>query len=275
MQPGIYANIPEAEYHASPGVSKSRLTRHARAPRLGQEPQPDTASMRFGTLAHAMILQPQLADSLFFTTDLKTLDPRTAAYKDEAERAQGRQLVKRRDMEAAQRLRDAVMAHPAARELLAPGLLPEQSVFWIDGETDLLCRGRVDGIRLDQRLVVDLKCTRDAGRREFGRSVGRYRYHWQDAFYSEGVEAAGGWTPAAFVFIAVEPEWPHLTACYELPQAVRARASEQVHAQLRHFHACLQTDCWPGLSEMIEELDVPAWALSDEAPPAEEMLEAA
>lgn len=262
-EPGLYDAIPEEQYHASPGVSVSRLKTFAKAPakaRYGKNKE--TGSLRFGSLIHTAILEPDQLDLRYMVSDLERFDPRTAAYKEESLKARGRELVKRAEYEEALRIQDAVHAHPSAGALLKGDLRVEQSFYWIDPETGLLCRGRADGLHMDMRAIVDLKSTQDASpdRRGFAMSCGEYKYHWQDAFYREGIEAVTGWEPEAFVFIAVEKDRPYLVGTYELEPVAVERGREDVHEQLRAYAKCLKDDYWPGYSGDIEPLAMPTWA---------------
>ena len=48
------------EYHASPAVSNSKLSRFLESPRLMNTPRKKTPSLRWGSLVHTIILEPQL-----------------------------------------------------------------------------------------------------------------------------------------------------------------------------------------------------------------------
>lgn len=260
MQPGIYDGIPEDQYHASPGVSKSRLKRFSEAPAKVLVPLRTTKAMETGTLLHSLLLEPVRFESSYFVTDLERLDPRTAAYKDEETRAQGRRLVKRAEYDEACRMRDAAMLHPIVREMVVPELLVEQSAYWIDAPSKLLCRGRMDGIHLGYRAVLDYKTTENAGPREFARTAANFRYEWQDAMYREGIRRAAGWDVDVFLFIAQEKSPPYLTACYEIEPSDRERGADQVCELLLRYAECERTGIWPGYSDKIEMLKLPAWA---------------
>ncbi|WP_431860084.1 PD-(D/E)XK nuclease-like domain-containing protein [Azospirillum sp.] len=262
MEPGIYPNIPEDEYHASNGVSVSKLKIFAKAPakaRYGEKKE--AKALSFGSLIHCAVLQSHLLETLYHPCDLERLNPRDGAYKEEAAKAMGRELVKRPEFENALRIRDAVHKHPVAAELLKPQLLVEQSFYWIDEETGLLCRGRADGIRPEMRILVDLKSTEDASEVEFGWSCRNYKYHWQDAFYRDGVEAACGWTPEAFIFLAVEKEAPFLVGAYELSPADLEEGRQEVRAQLTRYADCQRNNDWPGYSPTLETLTLPRRAV--------------
>lgn len=260
MEPGLYEGIPEDEYHRSAGVSVSTLKRFAEAPAKALVRRPETKSLAIGSLVHMALLQPHLLEQTYYVTDLDRISDREKATKDEREKAQGRELVKRKDWDAAMRLRDAVMRHPTVRDLIVPEhLILETSMYWTDPVTGLLCRGRADVIRMDWRVLIDIKSTEDASREGFAKSVGNYRYHWQDWFYRWGLGHAAGWRPESFVFISVEKEEPYLVGCYELTPQTLEKAEREVRDMLDAYAECTRTGIWPGYSEALEPLDLPHW----------------
>jgi exodeoxyribonuclease VIII len=164
------------------------------------------------------------------------------------------------------RMRDAVMAHPAARALMtAPGKA-EQSVYWVDEVTGVLCRCRPDKW-LDTGYIADLKTTEDASPEAFGKSIATYAYDVQDAFYTDGCAAAGR-PIRGFLFVAVEK-----TACvvdgvamgvavYRLDDVSRDIGRAKYRADLATYAECKRTGVWPCYGTKIQEISVPAWSLS-------------
>lgn len=260
MEPGIYDGIPEDDYHASPGVSVSRLKVFAEAPAKAKfGSKKETAALALGSLIHCAVLEPDDLEHRYQVTDLERRG--TKAWEAEEAAAAGRELIKRPDYEEALRIRDAAHAHPVAREILKPGpLLVEQSMYWLDPATGLLCRGRVDGMRVDMRVLADVKSTADASPEGFARAVAEYRYHWQEAFYVDGVKAAAGWTPEAFIFFAIEKEPPYLVGAYEVPPDDVERGRQRVREELERYAECERTNHWPGYSTTLESLHLPHWA---------------
>jgi exodeoxyribonuclease VIII len=259
---GLHLDVPEDEYHASDSVSSSRIKAFLEAPAKVQAPSPDTQSLRFGSLCHTAILQPDKLESIYCVTDLERINKKDKATQAEQERAGARQLVKRPDWDEALRLRDAVHAHPTARDMLAPvGLLTEVSGAWDDQATGLRCRKRSDALRTDWKAVVDLKSTQDASPEGFAKSVANYQYHIQQAHYCAGL--AEVWhRPEAFFFIAVEKEPPFLIGIYELDvEAVRLGEALRRRA-LDGWAECIRTGIWPGYAETPVSLSLPAWAVS-------------
>ena len=64
MQPGIYDNIPNADYHGGQGISKSGLDLIAKSPAhfaaAKLEPREPTKAQALGTAIHALILEPDV-----------------------------------------------------------------------------------------------------------------------------------------------------------------------------------------------------------------------
>src|SRR5512143_2033910 len=114
-------------------------------------------------------------------------------------------------------VRDAVHGHPTARALLSDGAA-EQSAWWLDPETGLLCKCRPDWSR--PGLLLDLKTASDASPAGFFRALERYRYHVQAAYALDGWPQAGGGAVDQFLFVVVEKALPYAVALYELSSAL-------------------------------------------------------
>ncbi len=156
-------------------------------------------------------------------------------------------------------MRDALMAHPAANRLLTsvPGKA-EQSFYWVDQKTGELCRMRPDWLR-DDDLIVDLKTTEDASAEGFARSIAKFRYDVQDAFYSDGFEAVTGRKPKGFVFIAVEKKPPYAVGVYVLDAESKELGRAMYRADLDRFAECVKSNTWPGYGDKIVKVMLPAW----------------
>ena len=257
-------DLTNAEYHASPAISKSGLDLIRKAPALYRwrqvNPAEQTPAMRLGTLTHAVVLEPDLFDRET-AVQPEGINRRTsvgradwAAFELEAE---GREIITNEEGAKLAAIRDAVRSHPAAAKALAGSPVIEQSIFWdVDG---IACRCRPDAAT-ERGVIVDLKTTRDASPDGFAKSVAQYRYHVQAAFYSDGDRAAFGEAPRGFVFIAVETEPPYLVAVYVASEAMTNLGRHDYRADLETFRECLAADTWPGYSSSPLTLDLPKWA---------------
>jgi exodeoxyribonuclease VIII len=262
--PTIRHDLTNAEYHASPAISKSGLDLIRKAPALYRwrqaNPTEQTPAMRLGTLTHTAVLEPHYFDQETITRP-EGIDRRTSAGKADWAafeiQAEGREIITGEEMAKLQAIRDAVHAHPAAAKALAGRPTIEQSIFWdADG---IACRCRPDAVT-QRGVIVDLKTTRDASPDGFAKSVAQYRYHVQAAFYSDGYRAAFGEAPRGFVFIAVETEPPYLVAVYVASETMTSRGRIEYQTDLDTFRECLASDCWPGYSSSPLTLDLPKWA---------------
>lgn len=309
IKPGVYAGIPNADYHSGPGISKSGLDIVRRSPLHYQhsltarrDPTPD---QRIGTLAHALILEPETIwehyaspfiapEGALATVDelkerLKGLglpiggkkaelaarlleaDPSAILLDDaralHAETVGDRAIVSADEMTQAEAIRDAVMAHPAAGKLLAPGSgVAELSAYWRDQETGSLCRCRPDWWRHDG-IVVDLKTARDASPEGFSKSILGWRYHVQAAYYLDGIKSARAArgvkmpAPKAFVFVAVEKAAPYAVGVYTLDAQSVEIGRREYREDLAAYAQCRNSDVWPGYGDKIQSISLPEWRL--------------
>lgn len=172
------------------------------------------------------------------------------------------------------RMRDAVMAHPAAAALLtgAPGVA-ERSVYWTDPDTGLLCRCRPDFWREDG-IIVDVKTTEDASAESFARSIANWRYHVQAPYYMDGINLMreqarrSDIKPAkAFAFLAVEKSARVVdgvalgVAVYVLDAQSMELGRAEYRQDLDAINTCTRSGMWPGYGDKIQSLSLPQWAL--------------
>lgn len=261
----IVIDMSNDDYHAHPSISKSGLDLIRRAPSLylwrQQHKQPFKACYRTGTLAHTLLLEPDRFEREVMVMpkfDRRTTVGKLAHEAFIAEHGQ-RDYATEEEYELLKGMREAVWNHPAANRLLSKDGVAEQSIFWTDPVTGLQCRCRPDKLRIDD-IVIDFKTARDASPAGFARSVTNYRYHVQDPFYCDGIKAYTGTMPK-FVFIAVEPEPPHLVGVYVLTEEAKATGRKLYQQDLATLKTCMQTGNWPGYGDKILPLDLPKWAM--------------
>ena len=266
MEPGIRNDLSNDTYHATAGISKSGLDLIARSPAhyaarylqgVRQEPTP---AMTEGTAFHAAALEPErFAADYVVSPDVRR---GTKAWDAFVAKHPGREILKPADYDRIARMAEAVHRHTFARTLLTGGRT-EQSVFWRDEETGVLCKCRPDYWRADN-TIVDLKSTTDAGRVAFEKAVAKYRYHVQAAFFADGIHSVTGIEPGIFdldfCFIAVEKEPPYGGAVY-LASAAMVETGRRIYRENLALYAdCLNAGIWPGYPETVQTIDLPRWA---------------
>src|SRR5207237_1501075 len=163
----------------------------------------------------------------------------------------------------------ALRAHPIASRLLHPhGGEPEVSLFWHDPEHDVDRRARVDWLRTpdpDGRLILaDYKTTSGstgAAPADFARSVARYGYAQQAAWYADLVVGLGLARTAPFLFIAQETTPPYLVSVTQLDEPALDAGRALNRKAMRLFRDCTDSGVWPGLTEdEIATISLPPWA---------------
>jgi len=264
LAPGLYPNIPMEEYHQLPGVSQSMLKtlRDLSPAHLKWQmdhPSPSTPAQILGSAVHDCVLLPEL----FETAWVRNVegDGRTKAVKEAraalaAEHPEAT-VLSASDHDTCLAIRDAIAAHPKARQLLIGDA--EQSALWIDEPTGVLARGRFDLLGHKTGTIVDLKTTRCAARDPFHRDIWNYGYHIQAAHYLGGAKALG--LPFRnFAFVAIEKDPPYGVALYELSIEAIQDGTRELRPLLDRYAECLESDTWPGYSENVEVIDIPVWA---------------
>jgi len=193
------------EYHASPAVSNSKLSRFLESPRLMNTPRKKTPSLRWGSLVHTIILEPQLVGTEWAVMP-EGLDKGKGAKarEEEFEMASiGKEIVSHDEYVQLCNIAKAVQEDTEASALLSGEGVNEASFFWTDPITGIEMRCRPDRYREDG-LIVDAKTTPSIEHFAFRRSCWEFGYDRQSALYTDGIEIATGKKPTGFAFIAIE-----------------------------------------------------------------------
>jgi exodeoxyribonuclease VIII len=270
-------------YHAHPAISKSGLDLIARSPlhfwaryldpnRVPTEP---TAAMRLGTAVHTHVLELDQWQQRYITAP-EGIDRRYKVGKEawaafEAQ-SEGRTVISREDADLVMAMGRSVFGHPAAAMLLGLPGKAETTHMWTDAATGLQCKCRPDWLTDDGRLIVDLKTTENASPREFARSIAEWRYHVQAAWYLDGLEQATGTRPEQFIFICVEKKAPFACAVYAADAEMIAAGAKTAARDLEVLATCKAADAWPGYSDQIKPISLPAWMTpgsTQQQPPTE------
>lgn len=272
----VVEGLPNAEYHRCPALSRSGVTQLLRSPlhfhatrqhdpRIpARTPSPE---MEYGSLVHAMALQPLVARQEYHRGP--QCDSRAAkAWKTAlAGIPVGQQLVMREDYRRALRQTRVLRRNThLAQHLARPQSWPEVSCFWRDHVTGmwLMCRPdsmAVVGLPGDEGIeILDLKTCKDASPEGFASSCANFRYDLQAAMYSAGVEVATGVRVVSFLIIASESSWPHATEAYQLEPDWVDAAADDARLGINNYAACASANVWPGYSDgSVQLLRAPRW----------------
>src|SRR6185436_19223870 len=196
-------------------------------------PRPPKREFDLGHAVHRLVLG---VGAELVPIDYETYRGLNARELRDGAYAKGLVPLLRHEYELAQEVAKAVLSDPLAGALFSRGK-PEQSLFWVDDETGVWRRSRLDWLpdanSWNGRVVIpDLKTADHADPESFGRALHNYGYASQAAFYVDGVLALGLAEDAAFVFVVVEKEQPYHPDSALVQWAYEARQAAQIAASL-------------------------------------------
>jgi hypothetical protein len=225
-----------------------------------------TDAMEFGTLCHAAILEPRRLHSRYCVMpDLTAgiLKPDGTAYDNvkltkeykqrlaQWEEMETRICISQDQMSKATAIVEAVRHSERASRWLGNASIDrpdiEVCLVWDDPETGLRCKARLDAIWPDRPVIVDVKTTADAC--EFSRSICRYGYHRQAAFYIDGATAVLGAAAYSFNVIALETAEPFALRCAPMSVTAIETGRQENRKLLRQLARCIESNRWPGYDD--------------------------
>ena len=245
-----FPDMDNAYYHQSPGVSSSTLRRFRQSQlHAMQEVVEPTNAMQIGSAAHSLIVEGENA----FNKEVAVISgsPYTNANKqlkrDYLDRGMLVITQDKRDMLF--QMKDNLIEE--ARKFLDvdqgeyPGVFVkpyENALYW--WEQDVLLKLRSDVIRYpviqpysdESIVVIDYKTTSDCSVSGFTRSIRRYQYDLQAAFYRRGYQKAG-FKVEDFLFVAQETKHPYATKIFKMNDEDMDRGWEQLETSLVDFKA--------------------------------------
>lgn len=257
-------NMPNEVYHNHPSISKSGLDLINRsiAHYEYRTPFESTRHMEIGTAIHAALFEhDRYKDEYVILPNVKA---RTASeYKQAVKHHVSELVLIGHESDKVNGMYQSVSLNSDAMQLLSDGY-PELSVFAVCSTTGLPVRCRFDFLTKGGQ-AVDLKKTQDIRYEKFQRSIGSYRYHVQDAFYTY-VAALAGITVNSFHFLAVEEQPPHANKLYTLDDEAKAVGLREFQRDLSDYAEFKKAGGVPtGLVQETELMSLPVWALDEEA----------
>lgn len=252
------------EYHARPELSHSQLTKMS-VPAiflhevLSGKKTEQTAAMKLGTLIHTLLMEPDKFEATYAVTE--KFDRRYSAEK-EREKAflaanVGKIMLESDTLIQAMGMAKSVSEHPEAALLLEDTIF-ERSIVWNDRLTGVPLRCRPDGLRPDIAVKLDIKTSVDVSPEAFARSIYKYNYATQAAFYRDGC-ADAGISIEHDVLIAVCSVPPYLCAVYEVDNEAIEWGQVRCRRWLDKYVECNASGVWPGYIG-IKSIGLPAWA---------------
>jgi len=251
------------EYRQQRGISKSGLDLIHQSPALLEwarnAPSAGSDAVDLGTHVHCAVLEP---DVFAGTYRKAPAGGRTAADKARVEafaehcKASGKICLDADTYDMVIAMRDSVLAHPTARDLLTGDGISESSIF---GELEgVRVKCRPDRIVDGRNILVDVKKVDSI--ENLARSIQQFRYFVQAPFYSDIYEQWTGHKPR-FIFVAVGERRSigrHPVRVFELEQAWVDAGRQEYKDDLERVREMEEF----GAGMHVEVLELPRWARS-------------
>lgn len=273
MKQGLFYDVPMADYHADKSaVSRSMLMDMRKSPlhcyanhfdpsRPVKEEKNEAYTL--GSMFHCAVLEPHLFDKQYKVAP--KFDRRTKVGKEGWEEfcgslLAGQEAVTQDQYATAKAMAESIMSNTLARSIFDGGT-PEVSAYGIVNGVG--CRIRPDYVA-PGRVMADLKSAVDASQEAFARSVIRYGYDVQNAFYRDVWKAACEDVLTEFFFVVCEKTYPFASAVYVLTDEDIEYARQEYVYQLERFAFCRANNQWPGYGDTAQVLQLPQWRKSEE-----------
>lgn len=266
FKPGWIPNVSNNDHHrgiykdciGSSGLKKFADYSAAHYREEIENPKDPTPAMVVGSAFHSIALG--FPDEVAVKPNInRRTNEGKAEYAKFLAESEGKYVVSRPEYENILNMTKALNRHPIARKLMG---FTEREVtgIWHDVDNQLWCKIRPDLISHEERIIVDLKKTRDASRKQFNRDIFKYGYHVSAAWYRYGAEqiTSHGY---AFIIVAVEEAPPHGINCFNVKGLAIKKAWEKIGECLGDIADCIKYDKWPNYEPRLWEPDVPGWIL--------------
>jgi len=128
--------------------------------------------------------------------------------------------------------------------------------MWGRARPDRLVR-----LRSGRMAIVDYKSCASASPADAEKSIAKYGYHIQGAFYLAGAEALGMLRAEQSLFLLVmqEKDPPYLTTVVEPDSTAMRMGAIRVRQAFDLYAECMASGRWPGYAEDVVLAELPPW----------------
>ena len=223
-------------------------------------PAPRSAALSVGSAIHCALLEPGKFDSRYAMYDGRRAGKDWDKWQEDHP---GVESLKPDEMERVEKTVAAIRSHRVASRLVS-GCRFEEATTWVDKETGLACKGRLDAIA--PTYIVDLKSARDPSPKKFERATAEYLYHGQLAFYLDGAVCAGKIEEGCPSYIiAAQSDEPYDVSAFQTAVETIDAGRALYRSLLRRLVQCTEADFWPGCCPDLTPLFLPKWAVEQDA----------
>ena len=246
-------------------LDHSPLHAWANHPRLGNCAEKEsTVALDDGTLMHHMMLGVGAANVTVIDADnYRTKDAQ--ALRDAALAAGSTPVLahKFNALKAGSKMMRDRLADAGVDLDLFDAAQTEAAVLW--HEDGVACRGKMDKLHVERRIIFDVKKSRNAHPMACARHMLNYGYDLQWAAYTSGVEAlTGAHGEVDMQFIFIEDVAPYAVTVGRPDGIMRELGMKKWKKAISTWKECLASGKWPGYATAPVRLEAPTWAISQQ-----------
>lgn len=265
MKHEIIKDLDINVYHSMPGLSNSGLIHLLDCPARyyteyldANKPKAKKADhFTIGSAVHSMVLEPEKFNLQNYI--MPKFDRRTKQGKEDYEysltMSEGKNVIDEEQYDLAKAMHDSVMKNINWLPNLLKTAHIEQSFFWVDEDYQVQLKSRPDIYTED--FYIDLKTTDSIA--NFSRSVYNHGYHRQAALAREALLKLTGIKYTNFLYVVIETRYPYLCKSFVLDEASLDKGHAEFKRGAEIYKQCLETNKWPGYTNQVEQLYLPAW----------------
>lgn len=263
-EPGIYPRVLFNDYLKieayNPSLAKELIEVSPKSMKhVKDNPKPRTPAMHIGAATHKLTFERADFNSAYAIWEGDRRSNKYKEFKKEQAEA-GKEILLGPEYDEIRLIEEAVKAHKASMELLEQDGQAELTIIWIDSQTGLLCKGRIDW-RHDG--ITDLKTAKDVRPYYFGTDAARRLYHVSIGAYIDGLRTLGEVVDGAY-FIAAKNCGDHDVVRYDLSESFIRKGITEWHRALCRIKWCVKNNQWPGIADEPYPLELPDWATHDD-----------
>ncbi len=275
---GIHPCVPAKIYHGDPcptpslssGTArtinaKSLAAAHREHPRFGGKRKSTTEAMNTGSIVHSLLADRAEDFEVGLHDNYRT---KGAQVWRDAVLAGGKNAVLECDLDDARKIADSLRKNVCnggiTNDPFAAHGKSEVTIIWKEG--DDYCRCLPDRMLIEPGAidVWDWKVTNDVTDLAISRSVVKWGYHEQEAFYRRGIAAVLPNHRISWMFAFVLDVEPYTVRRVCLAPDFLAAGKLSVSKAISKWRNALKTNEWPDNSETTLTLDAPGYLLDDE-----------
>tara|TARA_R110002020_G_scaffold4811_3_gene20802 strand:- start:7413 stop:8222 length:810 start_codon:yes stop_codon:yes gene_type:complete len=208
---------------------------------ITNNPQLSTSAMKFGSALHMNVLQPEEFNKHYIVSP--KFDKRTKQGKEDYAEFTNNNMFKtvisEQENDLIQKMTSKLFKDNDAVQLLTNGL-KEHIIAWENEEFGVKCRGMLDVYNTKANIIVDLKTTQDSSYYGFAKSVRKFKYYKQAAFYLDAVRAQ------EFYIVAIEKNQPFSINIIQIGDDLLDKGRELYNRDLEIYKYCTDNNYWPG-----------------------------